>query len=136
VHSPTLNELPPPPPGRAGWPCTEESPVLPDTMPDGRPWPKISVVTPSYNQGLFIEETIRSVLLQGYPNLPHTSAAGKSRIARVKDRFPGVFHVIKARSGGVGILMGYRRVIIEYWCAETELCGKRICCATLESLTC
>lgn len=40
-------------------------------MPDGRPWPCISVVTASYNQGQFLEEAIRSVLLQGYPNLEY-----------------------------------------------------------------
>mgnify|MGYP000079446810 CR=1 FL=1 len=32
-------------------------------------WPRISIVIPSYNQGGFIEESIRSVLLQQYPNL-------------------------------------------------------------------
>ncbi len=29
----------------------------------------MSVIVPSYNQGPFLEETLRSVLLQGYPNL-------------------------------------------------------------------
>jgi glycosyltransferase involved in cell wall biosynthesis len=41
-------------------------------------WPKITVVTPSFNQGRFLEETLRSVHDQGYPNLEHIVMDGGS----------------------------------------------------------
>ena len=78
MRSPCLANLPPPPPGKSGWPWTVGCPRLPDTMPDGSHWPSFSIVTPSYNQGQFIEETIRSVLLQGYPNVDYTIIDGTS----------------------------------------------------------
>lgn len=78
-----LSELPPPPAGKTGWPWTVETPPLPAVQPGGAPWPRLSIVTPSFNQGDFIEETIRSVLLQGYPNTEYIVMDGGSSDATV-----------------------------------------------------
>lgn len=68
MKQPRIEELPPAPAGKSGWPWTaEDSPPLPPVPPGG--WPRITVVMPSFQQAEFLEEALRSVLLQGYPNL-------------------------------------------------------------------
>lgn len=82
-------------------------------MPNGSPWPRISIVTPSYNQAPFIEETIRSVLLQGYPDLEYVimdggSTDGSVEIIRRYEPWLGYVHVGSDEGQAAAIREGFR----------------------------
>lgn len=103
MQPPTLEELPPPPPGKTGWPWTEKSPSLADCSFSAGAWPKISIVTPSHNQGQFIEETIRSVLLQGYPDIEYIIIDGGSNdqsVSIIKKYEPWLAHWVSEKDEG------------------------------------
>lgn len=65
--------------------------------------PCISIVTPSYNQAAFVEQTIKSVLDQEYPNLDYIIQDGASTDGTVEilERYrPQLAHLESARDEG------------------------------------
>lgn len=149
MPAPTLADLPPPPPGRTGWPWTEASPPVDE---QAGPWPRLSVVVPSYQQGEFIEETLRSILLQGYPNLELLVMDGGSKDGTVdilRRYEPWIKEWVSEKDGGqsAAINKGWRRatgelltwlnsddLLLPGWAAETAAAFKSdpaldvVCC--------
>jgi len=54
------------------------SPLFKKTKVQSERWPTISIVTPNYNQGKFLEKCIQSVLSQNYPGLEYIVIDGGS----------------------------------------------------------
>lgn len=126
-----LNILPFPEDSRTGWPWNEESQPLPDVQADGRPWPSISIITPSFNQGEFIEETIRSVLLQNYPNLEYIIMDGGSNdntlgIIKKYEKWITYWESEPDRGQSHAINKGFHKCSGEYvnWISSDDLLSK------------
>jgi glycosyltransferase involved in cell wall biosynthesis len=86
----------------------------PETMPDGSAWPRISVVTPSYNQAQYVEGTLRSVLGQNYPNLEYIviDAASTDGSTDIIGRYADKLHYYVSepdRGHGHGLNKGFER---------------------------
>lgn len=96
------HEIPLADPPRNGWPWEAGGANQLDTAFEKKKiWPKITVVTPSFNQGEFIEATLRSVLLQDYPELEYIVLDGGSS------------------DNSVEIIRKYRRYL-SYWRSTTD----------------
>jgi GT2 family glycosyltransferase len=64
-------------------------------------WPRVTLITPSFNQGRFLEQTLDSVLSQGYPNLEYMVFDGGST------------------DGSVGIIERYGKHL-SYWESQPD----------------
>lgn len=97
------------------------SPYNPSTSPvvDAKQYPKLTVITPSFNQAQYLERTILSVLNQNYPNLEYFvidggSTDGSLAIIKKYERYLTGWVSEKDRGQTDAINKGFRRATGEY----------------------
>lgn len=129
MRSPRLEDLPFPPEGKTGWPWTEETTGKVDNADDPYDFPRISIVSPSFNQWLYLEEFIRSVLLQGYPDIEFIFHDGGSKreVIEVFEKYdPWISFWVSEPDRGQshavnkGILRSTGAII--YWMNSDDIC--------------
>lgn len=84
-------------------------------------YPKITIITPSYNQGQYLEETILSVLDQQYPNLEYIIIDGGSTdhsVAVIKKYADRLTHWVSEKDKGTYDAINKALDIFtgDYWC--------------------
>ena len=85
------------------WPWRGRSSTTPKGRLDGQQWPRISIVVPTYNQGNYIEETLLSIINQGYENLDLIIMDGGSTDATdlvVRRYLPHISHYVSEPDRG------------------------------------
>ena len=112
---PTLADLPAPLAGKTGWPWTADGPRPEHDALAAIDLPAVAIVTPSYQQCEFLEETIRSVLLQGYPKLSYAIMDGGSTdgsVAIIQKYAPWLHNWVSEPDGGqaAAIDKGFQRI--------------------------
>jgi hypothetical protein len=109
-----VSELPAPPPGKIGWPWTDESRADISGWEKKQAWTRLTIVTPSFNQAQYLEETIRSILLQDYPNLEYFvidggSTDGSVEIIKKYERYLTYWESGKDRGQSDALNRGFKR---------------------------
>lgn len=124
-----VSTLPAPDPSKMGWPWSieegnDDSLILSQNID----LPRICIVTPSLNQGKYIEETIRSVILQNYPNLEYIIMDGGSTdetLSIIKKYSNWITYWVSKKDGGQAhaIYEGFKKAKSKYigWLNSDDL---------------
>ena len=90
-------------------------------------YPKVSIITPSYNQSQFIEETILSIKDQDYPNIEHIvidggSTDGTIEILKKYGRLIWISEPDKGQSDAVnkGIKIATGEILEPNYCVQVQ----------------